>query len=160
MQLLMRWTGCAMLLAAVTVMATGCPSGKGTGSNTNPTDKGETHPEAGPHGGPLAEWGEENYHAEFTVDRAAKKATVYILDGSAKKTAAIPAETITVMLTLKPPVTITLKAEPQEGDAKGSASRFSGTNDSLGAKEPFEGEIAGKVGDKPYQGTFKEKGHK
>src|SRR5437660_616216 len=80
----------------------------------------EAHPSKGPHGGVLAEWGEENYHAEFTVDHAKKQATVYILDGSAKKAAPVAADSVTLTLSnVKPPVQITLKADPQEGDPKG-----------------------------------------
>jgi hypothetical protein len=116
------------------------------------------HPDEGPHGGALAEWGDEKYHAEFTVNHAKKQATVYILDGSVKKASPIAAETITLSLTnVKPPLQVTLKAEPQEGDPKGQASRFVGTHDALGKEMDFEGEISGKVGETPYSGTFKEK---
>jgi hypothetical protein len=104
-------------------------------------------------------WGDEKYHAEFTVDRARKQATVYLLDGSARKPSPIPADTILLTLTnLKPPVQITLKKDPQTGDPAGSASRFVGTHDKLGAEGEFTGEISGKVGDTPYTGEFPEKG--
>jgi hypothetical protein len=104
------------------------------------------------------EWGDEEYHLEFTADRAGKQATVYVLDGSARKATPIAAETLT--LTLKhvtPPVTVTLKAEPMEGEAKGSSSRFVGTDDRLGEAGPFKGEVRGKVGETPYSGSFTEK---
>lgn len=118
------------------------------------------HPDHGPHGGALVEWGEEDYHPEFTVDHAKKQATVYILDRNAKKASPIATETITLTLTHRtPPVQVTLKADPQEGDPAGSASRFVGTHEELATEMEFKGEISGKVGDKPYAGTFAEKPH-
>jgi hypothetical protein len=54
---------------------------------------------------------------------------------------------------------VTLKADPQEGDPKGQASRFSGTHEKLAQEAEFKGEIAGTVGGTPYSGKFTEKGH-
>jgi hypothetical protein len=128
------------------------PSGKG------PTQPVAAHPTEGPHGGPLIEWGEEEYHLEFTVDRAKKQTTVYVLDESATKATPIAAETLTMTLKhVTPPVTITLKAEPMEGEAMGTSSRFVGTDDHLGEAGPFTGEVRGKVGKTPYSGKFEEK---
>jgi hypothetical protein len=118
------------------------------------------HPDEGPHGGALAEWGDEEYHAEFTVDHKEKKATVYILDGEVKNPVPIEAESITLTISnVTPPATITLKADPQKDDPKGKASRFSGTHDSLGEEKAFKGTIQGKIGDKPYEDDFEEKAH-
>lgn len=118
------------------------------------------HPTKGPSGGVLAEWGKEEYHPEFVVDHKAKKVTVNILDKSAKKVAPIEAETISVTITsVKPPVQITLKADPQKDDPKGKSSRFVGEHEKLGEDVPFRGEISGKVGTKPYSGKFVEKEH-
>ena len=47
-----------------------------------------------PHGGPLAEWGEDEYHAEFTVDHKEKKAGVYIYAGDAKTPKPIDAKVV------------------------------------------------------------------
>lgn len=160
--------GCSIMVLASLLLASGCDSRRDaakdkspdTGKQSKKDDKGHAHPEKGPHGGPLAEWGEEKYHAEFTSDHAKKQATVYILDGAGKKAAPIVAESITLSLTnAKPPVQITLKADPQEGDPKGQASRFTGTHEILAKEMEFEGEISGKVGDTPYAGTFKDKEH-
>jgi hypothetical protein len=145
----------AALLAALAAGGCGGP-GAPTGKPTLP----EAHPTEGPHHGPLAEWGDEEYHAEFTVDRGKKQATVYILDEAVKNARPIAAESITLALkNTTPPVTVTLKAEPMEGEAKGTSSRFVGTNDALGAETAFEGEISGKVGGTPYRGKFKEEKH-
>ena len=168
MRFFTQFAGAAALLAAALLVMPGCTNkadtGKGAGASAG---KGKAagegknehdHPEKGPHGGPLAEWGEEKYHAEVTFDHGKKQATVYILDGEAKKPAPVAAETVTLSLTnVKPPVQVTLKADPQEGDAKGQASRFTGTHDQLGKEMDFEGEVSGTVAGTPYAGTFKHK---
>ncbi|MCC6420178.1 MAG: hypothetical protein IT429_18235 [Gemmataceae bacterium] len=163
-----RLIGCATL-AATLALAAGCTSrpedGKGKDGQAA-TDKGKVapkhdHPTRGPHGGALAEWGEEKYHVEFTLDRARGQVAVYVLDGSAKKPAPVKAEGDTLTLTvtsLKPPLAMTLKADPQEGDPKGQASRFTGGDKQLVGQKGVEGEIGGKVGDTPYTGTFVEAG--
>jgi hypothetical protein len=120
------------------------------------------HPDEGPHGGALAEWGNEEYHAEFTVDHKTKQATVYILDGTAKKAPDIdPAKITEVKLSITnvtPPFTLTLKHDPKKSDTKGIA--FVGTHDALGKEMEFKGNISGKIGDKPqYNGDFKEEPH-
>ena len=166
-----RGFACFMFLATGILVAPGCntkaPQQGGDQKKMedakNTTTKKDDHPHEGPHDGALAEWGEEKYHAEFTVDREKKQATVYMLDGTAKKAAPIAVDSITLSLTnFKPSVQITLKADPDKGDPKGSSSRFVGTHEKLGEKMEFKGEISGKVGDTPYTGKFEEehKGHK
>lgn len=149
-----KWTLTVALLA--TLGLAGCtpssPSGKGHSHDLH------EHPTEGPHGGALIEWGDEEYHVEFIVDRDKKQATAYILDDSAKKAKPIATETLTLTLEhVSPPVTVTLKAEPMEGEAKGEASRFVGVDDKLGEAGPFKGKLRGKVGDTPYSGNFTEK---
>src|SRR5262245_21282388 len=151
-----------MLLGVLTVLAlvlTGCTDRP---AKTDSPKKGPAHdhPEKGPHGGPLVEWGEEQYHVEFTIDRAKKRATVYILDGSAKKAARIAAESVTLTLSKPAAAQITLKAEPQDGDPKGQSSRFSGADDKLGAEGDLEGEISATVAGTPFSGDFKDRPRK
>jgi hypothetical protein len=152
-----------VVTAALAALAAGCDNPhKGTSPARGGAGKAHAHdhPEKGPHDGALAEWGDEEYHAEFTVDHAQKRATVYVLDGTGKKAVPIAAESITLTLTdATPPVQVTLKADPQKDDPKGQSSRFSGTHPLLGEEREFKGEISGKVGDKPYAGEFSEKGH-
>lgn len=74
-----------LLLAAVLALV-GCGGTTGptpTATPPKPAAKGEHHHE-GPHDGAIPEWGEEEYHPEFTADHAAREATVYVLDGSTK----------------------------------------------------------------------------
>jgi hypothetical protein len=80
----------AAIVLSVGLVTTGCvppsPTGKG------PTKPVLAHPTEGPHGGPLIEWGDEEYHLEFTVDRP-KKQALYVLDESACKATPIAVET-------------------------------------------------------------------
>lgn len=112
------------------------------------------HGEEGPHGGPLAEWGEEEYHAEFTVDHKAKLARVYILGPDAKTPATINAAA--VQLALKKPRVVVIELKPEK---EGKASVFVGTHEVLGKHEEFEGTLSAKVGDKAYAGNFAGHGH-
>ncbi|MBL8821111.1 MAG: hypothetical protein JNJ77_00890 [Planctomycetia bacterium] len=119
------------------------------------------HPEEGPHGGALAEWGEHEYHAEFTVDHNAKSVTVYVVDGDAKKAPKVEVSKITkVTLTItnvSPPITLELKHDPAKTDSKGIA--FVGTHDQLGKVMEFKGTIGGTVDGLHYSGDFKEESH-
>lgn len=122
-------------------------------------DHEHDHPHEGPHQGALAEWGDEEYHPEFTVDHKTQEAIVYILDGRARKAKPIAARSITLSLKTQPPVTITLEARPQEGDPAGTSSRFVGKHPELGKEQGFAGTISGEVNGKPYSGDFKEEAH-
>lgn len=147
---------CLPLFFAVVI---GCGSTAPTTppSAAGPTEKVHQHGEIGPSGGVLASWGNEEYHAEFTVDHATGEATVYILDGTAKKVTPIDAKTVTLSLKETPPVVVTLEAKPQDGDPPGQSSRFVGKHDALKTVKAFSGSISGKAGGKNYTGDFAEK---
>lgn len=122
-------------------------------------DDKHDHPEEGPHHGALAEWGEEEYHVEFTADRKKGSATVYILDGSAKKAKPIDAKEVTLTIKGKKAVSVDLKRDPQKDDGDGKCSRFTGKHKALTGKEKFAGTLSAEVGGKPYSGDFKESAH-
>jgi hypothetical protein len=147
----------AFALVAVSLfVAVGCSPKKDRAKTV--AKQAHDHPDHGPHGGALAEWGEEDYHVEFTVDHDKKTATIYILDETAKKASPIAVEDLILTLThVKTPVVIALKAQPDASDPPGKSSRFVAAHDVLGDKIEFKGEISGKVGDKPYSGEFVEK---
>jgi hypothetical protein len=147
-----------VLVAAALLTSAGC-SGKKADVTKPIAPKDHPHPDKGPHGGALAEWGDDEFHVEYVFDRSKKQATFYILDGeTAAKATPIDAETVTLMLThTKPPVEISAKADPEATDPKGKSSRFVVVNDALGEKNAFKGEINGKVAGKPYVGEFHEK---
>lgn len=172
MKYLAAWMIIPAFLAFVTLGSIGCGKGQdakkdkdGQQVKADKKDQGkkdkddeDDHPHEGPHGGALAEWGEHEYHAEFTVNHKEMKATVYILDKSAKKAAPIEAESITLKIE-KPKLVLILKAEPEKDDPKGKSSRFSGVHKDLAKEMEFEGEISGKVGKTPYAGRFAEEEH-
>jgi hypothetical protein len=152
----------AGLLAFAALVAAGCGEpGKKEGAKKE-TKKGvvkEEH-DVGPHMGPIAEWGEEEYHVEFTFDTRTKTATVYVYgpDHDNLKPAPIKADKITLSMTKPKKFTLDLMPKKQKADPEGTASVFTGTHDDLGKAEKFEGTLTAKVGDKPpYNGDFKVK---
>ena len=68
------------VLAVSLVFSTGCTPKKEKDPVKSVVKKDHDHPDKGPHGGPLLEWGAEEYHVEYVFDRDKKQATVYILD--------------------------------------------------------------------------------
>lgn len=146
-----------LAFALAAVVAAGCGRANAPKPTTNAAAKGDPHPTAGPHGGPLIEWGDEEYHVELLIDAKAKEATAYVLDESAMKAKPIAATTLTLELKLEPPVAVTLSAKPEAGDPAGQSSRFTGAHDVLGQDKLFEGSVSGTVGATPYSGKFKQK---
>lgn len=155
----LRWP-ILLVFAAAFLFAAGCDKGGKTNDQKDKPKNEHAHPDKGPHGGVLIEWGEEDYHLEFTVDHKTQEATVYVLDETAKKAKPIKAKEITLTLKLTPPVTVKLAAKPDSGDPAGASSRFVGTHEALGKEQEFAGEVKGEVDGKPYVGDFAEKPHK
>jgi hypothetical protein len=157
--ILMRHRAIRFLAGMAMLVLVGC----GARTDVKPPAKAHehAHPNEGPHGGALIEWGAEEFHAEFTVDHDKKEATIYILDETCKKAPNVKPEDITeVKLTIKnvtPPVTIDLKHDAGKSDEKGIA--FTGGHEKLGTVMEFKGEVSGKVSGTPYVGDFEEKEH-
>lgn len=164
-----RWSATMSVFAAMMIAATGCNSGKAPekGGGGKEVAKGgkkdlkkgeEGHPHEGPHGGPLAEWGEEEFHVEFTVDHKKQEARIYVLGPNAKTP--VPVKTPKLMLSLKEPaIQLELIADPQKGEPAGSSSVFVGKHEKLSVERNFAGNIAGEVNGKRYEGDFKEDEH-
>ncbi len=157
----------ALLACSATLFAlTGCgkspepapaPKANAPESTGGSSDQGEDHPAhgSGPHGGAITDWGGGAYHVEFTVDHDKKEATVYILGSDEKSPSPIKAESIQV--TIDDPMTeLHLHAQPLEGEAEGTSSRFVGTHDTIGIIQEFAGSISGEIEGTPYSGDFKE----
>lgn len=121
-------------------------------------DAKEEHATEGPHKGAIAEWGEEEYHAEFTVDHKTKTAKVYVLGKDVKTPAPIKADKVKLSVK-KPAFQIDLKPEKQAGDPEGTASVFVGTHDNFAKEQEFEGTLSAEFGGKQYAGDFKDKDH-
>lgn len=145
-----------LTLFAVVSLTAGCTGGAGpTKPKGTEAVKEDEHPHEGPHKGPIAEWGEEEYHVEFTVDHKTQEARVYILDEDVKKPKPIKADK--VLLSIKSPVfQVELKPEPQKDDPPGTASCFAGKHENFGKEQEFAGAVSAEVNGKPYAGDFKE----
>lgn len=156
----MRTLASSLVGLASLILATGCSGSGATPVAATRVAKGSTAPHghgAGPHDGALADWGDGDYHVEFTVDHDKKQATVYVL-GSNEKTA-VPIKAKDGQLTLnidEPAFQVVLKAVPETKDPEGTSSRFVGTHDSLGIVREFSGTISGEADGVPYVGRFKE----
>lgn len=152
-----------LLLAAVTgPLIVGCGAPTAPTGKSSPTTPAHQHPTKGPHGGPLVEWGDEDYHLEVVADKATGEVTVYVFgDHDALhdwKAAAIDAKTLTLTVkSAEPPATVTLEAKPAKGDPAGKASVFVGKHDALKADKKLAGTVSGLVGGKPYSESFKQK---
>lgn len=122
-------------------------------------DSGHSHG-AGPHEGTLADWGGGKYHVEFNVDHDKQEATVYVLGSDEKTPAPIKVTDGKLLLTIKEPsFQVNLVAQPLDGEADGSASRYVGTHEKLGVVQEFAGTISAEVDGTPYAGDFKEEPH-
>ena len=118
--------------------------------------------EVGPHKGPVAEWGEEEYHLEVVADAKTGEVTVYVYgnhdDLHKGKAKAVEAKTLTLLLkTSDTPTTVKLEAKPAKDDPEGKASVFVAKNDAFKTDKKLVGTISGKLGTKPYSGDFKQK---
>ena len=109
----------------------------------------------GPHGGVISDWGDGDYHVEFTVDHDRREATVHVMGSDAKTPAPIPAEALLLSIE-QPPFQLQLSPQPIEGEPDGASSRFVGRDDRLGVVQEFAGTISGKVGGVPYASDFDE----
>jgi YHS domain-containing protein len=127
-----------------------------------PAKPADTHDHltVGPHGGPLAEWGDHAYHVEFTVDAATGTATAYVLDKNAKVAVPISAKDVSLSLKATVPVTIALSPKPQPGDPAGLASAYSGTHESLRTMKRWGGTLAAQFDGKRYAAPFETPAHK
>lgn len=90
------------------------------------------HGHKGPHKGMVLELGADEYHAELVDDHKSNTVTVYLLDGQAKNAVAIDTKEVVINVRKDGKgEQYRLAASPQEGDAAGTASRFSTTDKKL-----------------------------
>lgn len=141
----------AVSFCVVSFTLTGCNNadqGTKTFDESAPEDvtmdeHGHDHPSEGPHHGSLIELGKEAYHAELVHDEKTGSVTIYILDGTAKKSVPIKAES--VLINVKHAgkgEQFTLAASPDSSDPAGQSSRFSTQKKTLGELLDEEGTTA------------------
>ncbi|WP_417385920.1 hypothetical protein [Gimesia sp.] len=96
-------------------------------------DHDHDHPSEGPHHGSLIELGKEVYHAELVHDEKSGAVTIYILDGAAKASVPITAESVLVNVKHDGKgQQFTLAAAPEQGDPEGKSSKFTTQDKALG----------------------------
>ena len=90
------WLGVIALFCG-TLFVMGCGGGKPLPPKGVPA-AGHSHDEKGPHGGQVLGLGDEEFHAEFVLEEASGKVTVYLLDKAIKNNPAATSaqETITI----------------------------------------------------------------
>ncbi|MBW3539057.1 MAG: hypothetical protein KY476_02190 [Planctomycetes bacterium] len=153
-----RWN---LLLAALSIplALAGCadeppspepPADGGAGKAASAHD----HPDEGPHGGPLIELGDGEYHAELLHDDETGRVTIHLLDESAKKPVAVEAPHVVINLRHDGKgLQFQLAAVPEERDGAGKSSRFVSTEAELGEhldREDSEPRLVVKFPDKTY----------
>lgn len=155
----MRLMICARLMVILSLVGCGThPAGKHGEAKIVQKGGHDDHDHGpGPHGGTIIEFGK--WHGEFCMDHAKKQATVYILDGDAKKNVAIKAGKLNLSIK-SPSFQVELLAQPMDGEAAGTSSRFVAVHDNFAKEQEFAGTVSAEVDGKPYSGDFKEEaGH-
>ena len=151
------------LLCVVLSATTGCGDAEDLTPPTVSTPPPATvelhdHPTEGPHGGGLIELGSEEYHAELVHDEATGRVTIYLLDSAAKSAAMTAAAELKVNLSHEGQAEqFVLVANPQAGDALGTASRFESTDPELAEELDHEGvkaQLVVMVGGKQLRGEI------
>jgi hypothetical protein len=149
-----RLSWCVCMLALVGFVALPGCNNKGTEVAKSKSSPPPDHLDYGPHGGPCAEWGKEDYHAEFIVDADKKQVIVYVLDGDAKAAPKnLEASKITEMkVTIKEAeqITLVLKHDPKLSGDKGIA--FTAEHPKFAKPAGMKVNIAGHVEGVPYSG--------
>lgn len=113
------------------------------------------HSHEAPHGGHLIELGDHKYNAEVVLEAEPKQLVVFILDAHAENAVAIDAQTLS--LSLDGAETISLEAQPQEGDANGQSSRFVAAGDAvegIGDLDDLHGSITVPIRGTEYTGSL------
>lgn len=114
--------------------------------------------DTGPHKGPAAEWGEEEYHVEVVADKAGS-VTVYIYGDHSQFDKGIlkpiPKNTkVTLTLKTEPATVIKLEASPEKSDPEGTSSKFTAKHEVFKKDQKWKGSVSAKIGNKPYSGDF------
>jgi len=88
-----------VVLVSVGFVLVGCdqPANHTEKSPVKKDDHDHEHAHHGPHDGHIAEFGDHEYHLEWTHDDASGKVSLYVLDGEAKKEVRIGAEELVIV---------------------------------------------------------------
>ena len=158
------------LLAALCFVGCGPAANNGEKGNGKAEEHGHDHAhgdhaETGPHNGHLVELAEpgqavkEEYHVEWDHEESGK-VTVWILDGTAKKTVPIKADNVVIEVTAGGKTdTFELPAVDRTSGENATAFKFETTSKELLGKLETVGEtvtakVQVDVNGKPYEGKF------
>lgn len=150
--------GCITLLVVGLPLTWGCGTegAKPKAESAGHSEHEHAHSDEGPHHGQLIELGKEEYHAEMLHDDLAHKITIYLLDGSAKKSVAIAEKELTLNIVADgKPQQFKLPAMPLSEDSAGQSSRFELTDQTLceALDDPkTTGRLNITIAGKPYAG--------
>ena len=121
-----------------------------------PATAAHNHPEHGPHGGDLIELGDGDYHAEVAHADASLK--IWILDGSAADPVAVSTANAVINGSYAADKQqFSLTAQPQPGDADGTASCFVSNDATLleWMEQPLARlRLSVTIGDTPWGGAI------
>ena len=151
---------CIAITVVFSIVLTGCTPYKESAKADSSKKKEEPpHPTKGPRGGPIAEWGNDDFHVEFTVDTSAKSAVVYILagevkDGKVVDTKIDPANITDVRLAIKDPM-LDLDMKYDATRSGTDKTVFVAMHETFAKAGDYKGTINGKVkGKEPLTGDF------
>lgn len=155
-------------LALLTTVLIGCGDPDGDVSEVQTADVEAAHAEAAasghqhkaPHGGHLIPLGDHEYNIEMVFSAEPRELHAYVLGGHAEKTIALELESFDFDQEDEEgnEVEIVLKANPQEGDKEGTASRYTATGDAIPASikdlEDLHGHVHIGIDGKQYTGDL------
>ena len=147
---------CFMMIGVLVLVLPGCAPAESGKKSTSESKAKHKHGTKGPHGGPLAEWGEDDFHVEFTVDTKSKKAVIYILDEEAEKAPDVKVEKITDVKLFIHAAKIDKMELTHDAELSGEKgiAFVSSPHDAFAKEGEFKGTIDGKVNGTPYSGKF------
>src|SRR5262249_48558857 len=158
-----KLVGLGIVTLALVLIGCNKPAGTPKGGNavgkSDDGKKGDHAHGKGPNGGVVFDLGK--YHAELDIKHDEKKMYILILDDDEKTPVAVAGKDLVVTTQeakgKKGDVVKAMTIKLQAMDAKdGKASRYAGTDDSLGIEAEHTGTVIGEIDGKPSSGKFKE----
>lgn len=148
----------ALIIVSLPVLTMGCA----TSPNPSPTPKApltgapqpspsagkvehadHDHHHAAPHGGALAELGEEEAHIEVLLDKGQGRIDLYFLDGEAEQAIRTEKEQELVLTLTSPAATIRFRpvADDLSGETLAVTSHYAGQDKALAGLAAFQGQL-------------------
>jgi len=151
---LLFWSGCGLNTEHACCEHGHDHAGKADQSADEPSDTESTgHSHVGPNGGRLIVLGDEDYHAELTIDHEKAEATVCLLDQTGRNPVCVEQKEITLNFRCQgQPHQIRLTPVHFTRDTAAGSSCFRGTSDALRGECQLAGRLNVVIKGKPYTG--------